>query len=402
MTSAGPRRILPGDEAHARNALDLAALAIKASPNPRVGAVVVRQDQVVGRGSHEYALKDHAEIVALREAGELARGATLFVSLEPCSSAGRTPACTEAVVAAGISRVVACMSDPNPKHAGRGLRELRRAGVEVAVGVLREEAVRLNERWIAHLRRSRPHVTVKLATSIDGRIAAASGDSRWITGPLARERVHRQRREADAVIVGAGTLLADDPRLTVRLPAASSHGPLRCVLDPQLACPPSARLLMPMDEREGGGSVILFTREDLSEDTDRRERAESLAGAGAEIVPVASAGDRLDLAAVLRVLEARRCVGVLVEGGAHVAGAFLASRLVDRILLHVGPLVLGGDGTVAAFAGFGAGSLAEAPRLKHLRCEQAGDDVALEAVVDGGFDPVEEAEAIARLDESFS
>ena len=391
-------RFLPEDAAHAAQALALAARAQRASPNPRVGAVIVRGGVIVGQGAHEYAAREHAECVALRAAGEAARGATLYVSLEPCSTTGRTPPCVDAIVAAGIRRVVVCMSDPSAKHAGRGLRLLRRAGLEVAVGILREEAVRLNERWLAKERLGRPHVIIKLATSIDGRIAAASGDSRWITGPHARERVHRQRRESDAVLVGSGTLLADDPRLTVRLPGSVGVGPLRCVLDPALACQTSARLLGALDEEESGGAVLLYTGDALAADPPRAARAEALRRAGAEIIEVPRIADRLDLSAVLADLLKRDVMGVLVEGGSRAAGAFLTSRLVDRIWIHVGPAVLGGEGTVPAFGGFGANTLAEAVRLRHLRCEQLGEDVAMEAVVEGGFDPADELVEIARID----
>lgn len=392
---------IPEDAVHAAAALALASRAGRAAPNPRVGALVVRNGIIVGQGFHEYSARDHAECVALREAGAAAVGATLYVSLEPCSTKGRTPPCVDAILKAGIRRVVACMSDPSPKHAGSGLRALRRAGIEVSVGILREEALRLNERWLAKDRLGRPHVTVKLATSIDGRIAAASGDSRWITGPKARERVHRQRRESDAVLVGAGTLLADDPRLTVRLPGSAGDGPLRCVLDPLLACPTNARLLGALDEDEGGGAVILFTGDGLSEDAPRAARAEALRKAGAEIVEMPRQADRLDLSAVLADLGKRAVLGVLVEGGSRAAGAFLSSRLVDRLWIHIGPVVLGGEGTVPAFAGFGANTLQEAVRLRHLRCEQVGDDVAMEAVVEGGFDPAAELAEIIRLDEAL-
>ncbi len=374
------------DEAHARLALDLAARgAGRVAPNPMVGAVVVREGRVVGRGFHVFAEKDHAEIVALREAGEAARGATLVVTLEPCSSHGRTPPCVGAVIEAGISRVVACHADPDPRHAAAGLRALREAGISVQVGLLRDEAAALNERWLHRQDTDRSHVTVKLGTSLDARIAAASGESRWITGPVARARVQELRRLSDAILVGVSTVVADDPALTLRAddgqapPAAP--GPWRCVLDPHLRMPPAARLLKPPAEGEAARGVLVLTSSTLATDPERSGRERALREAGAEILGVRSwTTDGAWLAApeIAEALASRGVDGLLVEGGGVTAGTFLSSPDAQRLVMHVAPRLLGDAGTRPGIAGFGAGSLRDARDFRVDAVRRLGEDVEMD------------------------
>lgn len=377
------------DEALAREALALAALgAGRVAPNPLVGAVIVRDGEIVGRGFHVHAARDHAEVVALREAGERARGATAYVSLEPCSTEGRTPPCTDALLRAGITRVVACHADPNPRHAGAGLHALKQAGVAVSVGLLRSEAARLNERWLHRLDTDRSHVTVKLAMSLDGRIASASGASRWVTGTLARERVQRLRRFSDAVLVGVGTVLADDPRLTLRAadvdgegePELAGPGPYRCVLDPSLRTPPTARILEPPPAGEHARGTILLTSETAPGGQERLRRQEALQAAGAEILPVKSwapDGTYLAAAEVAHALALRGIDGLLIEGGGLAAGTWLSSPDAQLLVLHLAPILLGDAGTRAGVAGFGAAEMEDARRFQRRHVTMLGDDLEI-------------------------
>lgn len=320
-------------------ALELARRGrFSAHPNPRVGSVIVRDGQVVGEGWHRRAGEPHAEIHALQAAGERARGATVYVNLEPCSHQGRTPPCAEALVAAGVSRVVVAMEDPNPRVCGQGLARLRAAGVQVEVGLLADEATALNQGFVKRMAQGRPLVRGKSAMSLDGRTAMASGESQWITGDEARRDVQRWRARSDAILTGIGTVLADDPSLNVRLSAAELAGvepvfqPLRVVLDPELDLPPEARLLhLP-------GKTLVFTA------SDGGERSQALEAVGAEIEPVARAGAGLDLAAVLEALARREINEVLVESGPTLAGALLQGRLADEWLVYLAPHVMGDAG----------------------------------------------------------
>ena len=384
---AGRSGFGPQDEAFAREALALASRgAGRVAPNPLVGAVIVSNGEIVGRGFHVFAERDHAEIVALRQAGERARGATLYVTLEPCSTEGRTPPCVAAIRSAGIARVVACHADPNPKHAGEGLRALRGAGAAVSVGLLREEAARLNERWLHRLDTDRSHVSVKLATSSDGRIASSSGESRWVTGEPARRRVQEMRRFADAVLVGVGTVLADDPRLTLRaserVPDGSAFeapGPWRCVLDPSLRTPPGARILQAPPDGELARGTMLVTSAS-ARGPERAEREAALRDAGAEIVEVRSwSADGSYLAApeIAAALAEAGIDGLLVEGGGLAAGTWLSSPDAQLLVLHVAPIVLGDVGTRPAVAGFGAVGMDDARRFRRRHVLELGDDLEI-------------------------
>ena len=304
-------------------------------PNPRVGCVLVRNGEVVGEGWHERAGGPHAEINALRAAGVRAAGATAYVTLEPCCHHGRTPPCTEALIAAGVQRVIAAMEDPNPRVGGTGFKTLQAAGIEVHSGVMRAEAERLNPGFVMRMRQGRPWVRCKLAMSLDGRTAMASGESRWITGEDARRDVHRWRALSSAIMTGVGTVLADDPSLTVRLgedESGSFQQPLRVILDTHLRTPPGARMLsLP------GETLILTGMPD-------RQREARLEGNGISVVTLPMDGSRLDLAAVMAYLGRMEINEVHLEAGATLSGALLAVGRVDELLVFLAPHLLGDAG----------------------------------------------------------
>ena len=320
-------------------------------PNPAVGCVLVRDGRVVGRGWTQPGGRPHGEVEALRRAGDAALGATAYVSLEPCAHYGRTPPCTMALLQAGVRRVVAAMVDPDPRVDGRGIEQLRQAGVEVAVGLGRAEAEAINAGFILRVRANRPLVTLKLATSLDGRIATHSGESQWITGEEARARGHLLRRTHDAVMIGSGTALADDPSLTCRLPGLEDRSPMRIVLDGRLRLDPRSKLAASAH----GVPTWLFTRADAAP-----RKLAALRERGVDVIHVAVDKDgRLDLRQVLATLAARGITRVLAEGGAELAAALLRGRLVDRLAWLQAPMVIGGDGR-AAISALGVETLAEA------------------------------------------
>jgi diaminohydroxyphosphoribosylaminopyrimidine deaminase / 5-amino-6-(5-phosphoribosylamino)uracil reductase len=302
-----------------------------AAPNPRVGCVIAAGETLLGEGFHARTGGPHAEIEALAAAGERARGATAYLGLEPCSHHGRTPPCAEALIAAGVARVVAAIEDPNPRVAGRGFAALRAAGIEVEAGLMAEEAQALNAGFISRMARGRPRVTVKVGASLDGRIAMASGESRWITGEAAREDVQRLRGESCAIVTGIGTVLADDPRLDLRLPEALTRGrqPLRVVLDSAARTPATARILAPP------GATLVCSR------VSATEQAEPLRAAGAELAVLPAGPGGVALEPLLALLAGRECNELLVEAGPGVSGAFLAAGLADRLVIYLAPAVLG-------------------------------------------------------------
>lgn len=352
-----------------------------------VGAVVVAAGEVVGSGWHRQVGGPHAEVEALAAAGARARGATLYVTLEPCAHHGRTPPCADAVVAAGIARVVACHGDPDPRVAGRGFARLRAAGIEVEVGPLAEAAVRLNLRYLVAATERRPQVTLKWAMSLDGRIATAAGQSQWISSPRARRWALALREEHDATLVGSGTVLADDPRLDRRLGLAGRPG-LRVVLDRRLrlaawaaaAAPPGApRRLFTADD-----PLLIYT----SAGTNAVAGGAGAVSAAGRLPELPGSSEIVALpavepAAVLADLHARGVRSVLVEGGAEVLASFAASGLYDRVAAACAPLLIGGRDAPGPLGGAGAATLAEAPRLDHLQVERRGGDLIVEAVRQG-------------------
>jgi len=341
------------------------------SPNPMVGAVVVSGDTIVGEGFHERAGGPHAEVRALAAAGARSRDATLYVTLEPCSHHGRTPPCAPAVLAAGIRRVVVALVDPNPLVAGRGLALLREAGVDVVEAILVEDAERQNRAFVTAMRLGRPHVTLKAAMTLDGRIADVHGESKWITGPEARAVAHRLRRDSDAIVVGVGTALQDDPALTVRLERPWPREPYRVVLDTHARTPADARLITAATPAR----ALVIVGEDAGP-----ARVAAIAASGATVIPVATRDGRIDLHAALAALAAREVRAVLVEGGGEVHGAFVDAGLVDRVALFLAPRLLGGRAATPAVAGVGR-ALESAPRIVGLEVTRVGDDLLVEGDV---------------------
>ena len=317
------------DAGHMARAIELARRGLfTTDPNPRVGCVIADGERVIAEGWHEKAGLPHAEVIALAAAGKAARGATAYVTLEPCSHFGRTPPCADALIEGGIGRLVYAMKDPNPRVNGAGIARVAAAGIAVTGGVLEQESQELNPGFIARMTRGQPWVTVKLAASLDGGTALPGGESHWITGEAAREDVQRLRARSSAVMTGSGTVLADDPHLDVRLPGATRQ-PLRVVLDSKLRTPATARILAPP-----GQALVLCTDEDA-------ERASALRAAGAEVVRMPSSGGSVDLAAALALLADRQVNELLVECGAGLAGAFFAAGLVDELRLYIAPMLLG-------------------------------------------------------------
>lgn len=334
------------------------------SPNPHVGAVVVKNGQVLGSGHHERAGEEHAEVAALREAGERARGATLYVTLEPCNHVGRTPPCTSALVAAKLARVVVGCPDPNPHVQGGGIDKLREAGVRVDVGCREPDARRLIAPWTKFVVEGVPYVCLKLALSLDGRIASRTGVSKWVTGPEARARVHLLRAQHDAVMVGIGTALADDPLLTVR--DAPGHSPLRVVLDSKLRLPVAGRLVQ--TAREVPTWVVCTT--DAASSAE-----EALVERGVEVLRAApSAEGRIDPLVALKLLASRGIVTVMIEGGAELAGSVLAGRVVDELHCFIAPILLGPRGRPGAVDWAGPATPAEAPCIADPQWEVCGVD----------------------------
>jgi len=354
-----------------RRALALATLGTgTAAPNPRVGAVVARGARVIGQGYHRRPGEPHAEAVALSQvemSGESARGATLYTTLEPCCHTGRTPPCVDRIVLAGIERVIASMRDPNPKVDGGGFRALKRKGVAVEVGVLREEASRLNEAFAKHVETGLPLVTLKGAASLDGRIATRSLDSKWITSGLARRHARLLRAEHEAILVGTGTALADDPRLDRRSRSPWSSPFLRVVLDRTLRLSPRSRLVRSLSR----GPVLVLCGSGAS--PSRRRALKALGVEVQEVRERRVTPRRLDLEDVLRKLGGRGITSLLVEGGGELEGSFLDLRLGDRLVLYVAPRILGGREARPWIGGEGVATAASAVRLRRVRSTRVGD-----------------------------
>lgn len=362
----------PTDFDYMRLALREAKKGIgRTSPNPAVGAVVVKNSRVVGKGYHRKAGTPHAEVHALNAAGAKAKGAILYVTLEPCNHTGRTPPCTAAILKSGIRRVVIGMADPNPWVNGGGAEYLASQGIDVARGVLEAECRAINRPFLKHTTTGLPWVIMKAGMSLDGRIATATGHSNWITGKESRLYVHRLRDRVDAILVGSGTALADDPSLTTRLPGGRGRDPLRVVLDSDLRLPVTAKML----SQQSAGRTMIFCGPEPAAD-----KVKALTAAGALIRPVAlHPGGGLDLKQVLRQLGSEGITSVLVEGGGTVHGALLRAGLVDEVKLFVAPIFIGGDG-VPVVDRQGITVVGQAPRLTVVRTRRFGDDVLVEGV----------------------
>lgn len=343
----------------------------RTAPNPPVGAVLVLDGKIVGEGHHPAAGEPHAEIFALRAAGELARGADLYVTLEPCCHQGRTGPCSEALIAAGVRRVFYGVSDPNPRVAGQGLSRLRAAGIKVVSVPLGGECRRLIAPFAKHLSTGRPFLILKAAMTIDGQLATSAGESQWISGAASREMVHRLRDRVDGILTGAGTVIADNPRLTVRLPHGGRN-PARIVLDSRLRSPAQALVY----RAAASGRRLLVTADDAE-----GRRLAPFVEQGVEIVAAPRCAGHLELGSVMDRLGACGLQSILVEGGGGLNGALLRAGLVDRVMLFVAPLLFGGSDGIPLFAGAGAVSLAAATRLEAVRVSRIGDDLLLEGDV---------------------
>jgi diaminohydroxyphosphoribosylaminopyrimidine deaminase/5-amino-6-(5-phosphoribosylamino)uracil reductase len=357
-----------GDRTYMERALSLAVRGRgRTSPNPMVGAVLTRDGTIIGEGYHAVAGGDHAEVIALKAAGGSTSGAVCYVTLEPCVHHGKTPPCTEALVQAGITRVVVAACDPNPVVAGKGVHRLRQAGITVDVGLLQAEAVRLNEAYFKYMQTGKPFVLLKAALSLDGKLATRTGNSRWITGELARRRVHEMRNTVDAVIVGIGTVLKDDPMLTTRLEGTEDRDPLRVVVDTRGRLPATARLL-----RSGRHQPLIAAGPRITQ-----ARLRQLQGRGAEVIVLPSGAGGISLPHLISELGRRAITSVMIEGGGRLATAALQAGIVDKLVLMFAPILIGGRKAPTLLQGEGIEKLTEALSIKQLTVERIGDDVLL-------------------------
>lgn len=358
--------VAPDDRDFMNVALRLARRAIgDTAENPPVGCVVVRDDRIVGRGRTASGGRPHAEVEALAMAGEQARGATAYVTLEPCAHHGRTPPCAEALIAAGVTRVVVAVEDPDPRVDGGGLKRLREAGIEVSLGVGAEDAALIASGFLSRIRVGRPTVTLKLATSLDGRIATSTGASRWITGPAARARGHRMRARHDAILIGVGTAIADDPSLDCRIPGLRSRSPIRVVMDGALRLPVTSGLVTTAHDRP---TIVIALP------TANPVKRQELEGHGIAVATVnADDNGHPDIGAALKLLAERGIGRVLVEGGAAVARSLIAAGSVDALAWFRAPIVLGGDG-IPAVAALGLDAVDAASRFVPVRTESLDGD----------------------------
>ena len=359
------------DEHFMRRALDLAMRGVgRTAPNPPVGAVLVHKGKIVGEGFHPAAGQPHAEIFALRAAGELARGADLYVTLEPCCHQGRTGPCTEALIEAGVARVFVGTRDPNPRVAGQGMAQLSDGRIEVFYGIVEADCLKLIAPFAKHVTSGLPYVVFKAAMTLDGQTATACGDSRWISCPASRELVHQLRNQVDGIVVGSGTVTTDDPQLTTRL-AGGGRDPVRIVFDGRLETAAQARVYSERSEAR----AILVTASDHSAADLQPYRA-----AGADIIQVSRSADGLDLPAALTELGKRDLQHLLLEGGSVLGGAMLRAGLVDRLMIFVAPKLLGGVGR-SLLAGEGVAGMGDALKVLNLSARQVGTDILLEGEV---------------------
>jgi len=360
------------DEKYMRIALRLAAKAQgRTSPNPMVGAVVVKDNRVIATGYHERAGEPHAEAIALRKAGASAKGATLYVTLEPCSHIDkRTPPCSPLVIQSGVKRVVIAMIDPNPRVSGGGIRAIRKAGIKVITGVLEPEARHLNEAFIKHVTKKVPFVTIKIAQTLDGKIATATGESKWITGTEAREAGHRLRDQNDAILVGINTVLKDNPSLTAR--TAGGRDPLRVVVDSALRISPQAKIIA----QRSSARTIVATLSNAP-----KVKMKKLQAAGAEIVLIRSDQGRVDLRDLMRKLGRMDVMSVLIEGGAEVNAAALRSGMADKVVIFIAPTLMTGMDSLCSIGGVSPIKLGHAIKLKDVTSRFVGQDIMVEGYV---------------------
>ncbi len=345
----------------------------RTSPNPMVGAVVVKDGRIIGKGYHTKAGAPHAEIEAFQDAQENLQGTTLYVTLEPCCTYGKTPPCTDAIIRAGIRRVVAAMIDPDSRANGKGIQQLREAGIQVDVGILEDQARRLNEAFVKHAMTGLPFVISKFAMSLDGKIATKVGDSKYITNEASRAYVHTLRDQIDAIMIGIGTVLADDPLLTTRLPDTSGKNPHRVIIDTHLSIPLTAKVVTDTSSAK----TTVFTGEHVDQ-----YKVEQLRKRGVDIQTIAyDESGKLDLREVFANLGKRKILSVLLEGGAEINGSAFRHRLVDKVLVFIAPLIIGGRDARSPVEGTGIEALRDAIKLSQVTTQRFGDDILVEGYV---------------------
>lgn len=366
------------DTGYMKIALDLARGGWgHTAPNPMVGAVVVKEGRIVGKGFHAAVGGPHAEVNAIDDAGAEARGADLYVTLEPCNHTGRTPPCTEKILAGGIRRVFAAMSDPNPEVAGGGADYLRAKGVSVTIGILEKEALRLNEIFMKFMKTHRPFVVLKCAATLDGRIATRTGDARWVTGEKARAHVHHLRQGLDGIMVGIGTVLVDNPSLTTRMEGVRTRDPARIILDSRLSIPEDAKVLT-----ASSAPVILAASEAVAGEKMFAEKERRLSEKGATVLRLPPAAGGIDLVVLMERLGAMGITGVLVEGGSRVIGQALKSGIADKILFFYAPKITGGDDGFPICRGAGPELMRDCIPVRDMTVRQFGADVMIEGYID--------------------
>ncbi|MFA1736845.1 bifunctional diaminohydroxyphosphoribosylaminopyrimidine deaminase/5-amino-6-(5-phosphoribosylamino)uracil reductase RibD [Lysinibacillus fusiformis] len=356
------------DEKYMQLALDLAASAKgNTNPNPLVGAVIVKNDIIVGTGLHRKAGEPHAEVHAFRMAGEHAQNATLYVTLEPCSHFGKTPPCANLVKESGVSRVVVAMQDPNPTVAGRGIQLLRDAGIAVEVGVLEQQARRLNERFIHNMLTKRPFVISKFAMTVDGKIATHTGHSKWVTGDAAREDVHHIRHEVDGILVGVGTVIADNPSLTTRLSDGFGKNPTRIIMDSLLRTPLDANVI----NTEEAPTILVCSNE------GSQEKVDSFTNKGLTVLPIEKNEHGLNIDEMLARLYEHGITDILLEGGSKVNASFLQQGAIDKYVIYIAPKVLGGNLSLTPFAGYNPSLMSEAWDIEFASFDKVGEDLRI-------------------------
>jgi diaminohydroxyphosphoribosylaminopyrimidine deaminase/5-amino-6-(5-phosphoribosylamino)uracil reductase len=361
------------DVGYMKMALHLAGQARgQTSPNPMVGAVVVKDDAVVGKGHHQKAGSPHAEIHALNEAGMAAHGSTLYVNLEPCSHKGRTLPCSDFIIRSQVARVVVAMRDPNPLVNGKGIVRLRQAGIQVDVGILENEARKLNEFFIKYITRKSPFVILKAAISLDGRIATRTGESKWITGEAARERGHEIRNEVDAILVGINTVLKDNPTLTARLPGRASRDPIRIVLDTHLRTPFDSRII----KNDSPAPIIIIAGGGVA-----KERIKAYQERNVTVLVAKKGVQRIGLKEIMEELGRLEITSLLIEGGAEVHASALKEGIVDKVVFFVAPKIMGGGESRECIASLGISRMADVVQLSSLRTERIGEDLMIEGDV---------------------
>ncbi len=362
------------DKRFMKEALRLAAM-VKGltSPDPAVGAVIVKNGKIVGRGYHDRFTTPHAETFAIKKAGPKAKGSTLYVTLEPCCHHGNNPPCTDNIIKSGIKRVVAAMKDPNPLVCGKGFAALKRAGVEVEIGLMQEEAKSMNEAFIKYITAKMPHVTLKMAMSLDGKTATRTGDSKWISSKESRDIVQDLRCASDAIMVGVNTIIKDDPQLVCRKRInGTKKKPIRIVADPLGATPPKAKILS-----DGKApTIIVVTKHAAKENIRRLEKT------GAQVLLVKGSSTKIDLKSLMKELAKRKCSSILVEGGSELAAGAIEQNIVDKIVIFIAPKIIGGAAAKPVIGGGGIKNISDAVKLVKMKFRKVGGDLMIEAGIE--------------------